>query len=108
MHFASDNSGPALPQVMQAMAKANDGFAMAYGADAIMDEVVPAATYDSFTLDLNNPLRIEEIRQFGARYVQWDVLFDTTFRTQQNDAPPGLSPSTPLPELHFMRLPIRL
>ncbi|TCL08145.1 L-threonine aldolase [Shimia isoporae] len=39
MHFASDNSGPALPQVMEALAKANEGFAMAYGADAIMDEV---------------------------------------------------------------------
>ncbi|MGR3635897.1 MAG: threonine aldolase family protein [Shimia sp.] len=39
MHFASDNSGPALPQVLQAMTEANQNFAMAYGADAIMDEV---------------------------------------------------------------------
>jgi len=39
MHFASDNSGPVLPQVMDALAKANTGFSMAYGDDAIMSEV---------------------------------------------------------------------
>ncbi|MFD3189967.1 threonine aldolase family protein [Sedimentitalea sp. HM32M-2] len=39
MHFASDNSGPVHPQVMQALSAANDGHAMAYGADALMDEV---------------------------------------------------------------------
>ncbi|MEP2533668.1 beta-eliminating lyase-related protein [Shimia sp.] len=39
MYFASDNSGPALPQVMQALSDANQGYAMGYGADAIMDEV---------------------------------------------------------------------
>lgn len=39
MQFASDNSGPALPAVMQAMAEANEGHAPSYGADALMDEV---------------------------------------------------------------------
>jgi len=39
MHFASDNSGPVHPKVMQAMVAANDGYAMPYGADALMVEV---------------------------------------------------------------------
>jgi threonine aldolase len=39
MNFASDNAGPALPQVMEAMIAANTGFAPSYGAEALMDEV---------------------------------------------------------------------
>ena len=39
MFFASDNSGPVHPQIMGALAKANEGYAMPYGADPIMDEV---------------------------------------------------------------------
>lgn len=39
MHFASDNSGPAHPKVMQAMIDANQGYMPSYGADPIMDGV---------------------------------------------------------------------
>jgi len=39
MHFASDNAGPVHPEVMDALAAANAGYAMPYGADAIMDGV---------------------------------------------------------------------
>ncbi|PSL17670.1 threonine aldolase family protein [Shimia abyssi] len=39
MFFASDNSGPALPLVMAALADANTGYVMGYGADPIMNEV---------------------------------------------------------------------
>ena len=39
MFFASDNAGPVRPEVMAALARANDGYAKGYGADAIMDEV---------------------------------------------------------------------
>lgn len=39
MFFASDNSGPVHPRIMEALAAANDGYAMPYGADPIMDEV---------------------------------------------------------------------
>ncbi|PIE13424.1 MAG: low specificity L-threonine aldolase [Rhodobacterales bacterium] len=39
MYFASDNAGPALPQVAKAVMEANAGYAMPYGADAIMDRV---------------------------------------------------------------------
>ena len=39
MFFASDNAGPTHPQIMQSVISANDGYAMPYGADPIMDEV---------------------------------------------------------------------
>ncbi len=39
MFFASDNTGPVHPQIMAALTQANDGFAMPYGADPLMDEV---------------------------------------------------------------------
>ncbi|MCB5200356.1 L-threonine aldolase [Loktanella sp. DSM 29012] len=39
MFFASDNGGPAHPNVMRALMRANDGYASAYGADPIMEEV---------------------------------------------------------------------
>ncbi|MBR2658238.1 MAG: low specificity L-threonine aldolase [Loktanella sp.] len=39
MFFASDNAGPAHPAIMDALVRANDGYAMGYGADPIMAEV---------------------------------------------------------------------
>ncbi|MEP0960577.1 MAG: beta-eliminating lyase-related protein [Roseobacter sp.] len=39
MYLASDNSGPAHPQVMEHVLAANTGHAMPYGADPIMDTV---------------------------------------------------------------------
>ncbi len=39
MYFASDNSGPVAPEVMQAINGANAGYAMPYGADPIMERV---------------------------------------------------------------------
>ena len=39
MNFASDNAGPALPQVMAAMSAANEGHAPSYGAEALMEDV---------------------------------------------------------------------
>ena len=39
MVFASDNSGPVHPQILQAVVDANEGYAMGYGADPIMDGV---------------------------------------------------------------------
>lgn len=37
MHFASDNTGPAHPRVMEALVAANEGYQTPYGADAEMD-----------------------------------------------------------------------
>lgn len=39
MFFASDNAGPAHPKVMEALVTANEGYAMGYGADPIMEDV---------------------------------------------------------------------
>ncbi len=39
MHFASDNTAPVHPGVMQALAQANEGYAPSYGTDTLTDEV---------------------------------------------------------------------
>ena len=39
MFFASDNSGPAHPKVMESMMRANEGYRFGYGADPEMDRV---------------------------------------------------------------------
>lgn len=39
MQFASDNTGPVHPKVMESLSKGNEGYAMGYGADPIMDAV---------------------------------------------------------------------
>lgn len=39
MFLASDNAGPVHPKVMERVLNANDGYAMAYGNDPIMEEV---------------------------------------------------------------------
>ena len=39
MHFGSDNCSPVHPQVMDALSRANQGYATSYGDDAIMDRV---------------------------------------------------------------------
>ena len=39
MFFASDNSGPAHPKVMDSMMRANGGYRFGYGADPEMDRV---------------------------------------------------------------------
>lgn len=47
MNFASDNAGPAHPRVMEALARANEGYAMPYGNDALSARAV-AAVRDLF------------------------------------------------------------
>ena len=39
MYFASDNTGPAHPKVIQAITRANTGYTPSYGDDPIMDQV---------------------------------------------------------------------
>jgi len=39
MHFASDNTGPVHPKVMEALVRANAGYAMPYGNDALSRQV---------------------------------------------------------------------
>jgi len=63
-----------------------------------------------FLRDLDHPDFLAWINQQSAaangrnrhpRYVQWDVIFDLDFAGQ------GLRPTTPRPELHFVRVPFR-
>jgi len=61
----------------------------------------------TYAYNLEDPAVQEAIRQLGAAYVQFDILFDAAFKTAVGDQPPALSPSTPRPELHFLRLPFR-
>jgi hypothetical protein len=65
------------------------------------------ATAGTYLYDLGDPTVQETIRQLGAAFVQVDILFDTAFKSAANDAPPGLSTSTPLPKLEFLRIPFR-
>jgi threonine aldolase len=37
MHFASDNTGPAHPKVIEALSRANEGYALPYGADRLTE-----------------------------------------------------------------------
>lgn len=39
MNLASDNTGPAHPRIMEALARANEGYAMPYATDAALDAV---------------------------------------------------------------------
>jgi threonine aldolase len=39
MNFLSDNAGPAHPRVIEAIARANEGYATPYGGDTLTDEV---------------------------------------------------------------------
>ena len=79
MFFASDNAGPALPQVMQHVLDANTDYQMPYGNDTIMDEVrqtlrdlfeaPEAAIYLVATGTAANSLAL-------ASYTQpWDTIF---------------------------------
>ncbi|MBL8729189.1 MAG: hypothetical protein JNM25_12200 [Planctomycetes bacterium] len=61
-----------------------------------------------FVYDLNEPGFLDWIAAPGngaPRYVQYDVTFDLTY--QNNSTAPSLSPTSPRPELHFLRLPFR-
>jgi threonine aldolase len=40
MHFASDNAGPVHPGIMDALARANDGYATGYGNDPLTERAV--------------------------------------------------------------------
>ncbi len=67
----------------------------------------PSTSENTFVSDLNDPLLLNWIAANGApRYVQWDVVFDMAYKPGLGQ-PPALTPTTPRPELHFLRLPFR-
>ena len=65
------------------------------------------ATPGTFAYDMTDPVVQEAVRALGANFVQWDILFDTAFKTVTQDGPPNLNPESPRPELQFLRLPFR-
>ncbi|MDA9207990.1 beta-eliminating lyase-related protein [Octadecabacter sp.] len=81
MFFASDNSGPAHPSVLNAMTRANEGFRTGYGADKEMDnvrqlvrdlfEAPDAAVYLVATGTAANAIALGTLAQ------PWDALFCT-------------------------------
>ena len=82
------------------------GFAFHQNPQDANADRYPAAP-NTFAYDLTDPAVQEQIRALGATFVQWDILFDTGFKTVPQDEPPALNPETPRPELRFLRLPFR-
>jgi hypothetical protein len=67
----------------------------------------PSDSENNFISNLEDPAFLAWVAANGApRYVQWDVLFDMAFKPGLSQ-PPSLSPTTPRPELRFLRLPFR-
>ncbi|WP_281708356.1 threonine aldolase family protein [Phaeobacter italicus] len=81
MHFASDNSGPASPEILAALGAANSGYAMGYGADDEMAQVTArirdifeapeAAVYLVATGTAANVLALSTLTQ------PWQTIFCT-------------------------------
>lgn len=65
------------------------------------------ATAGTYLYNLSDTAVQEAIRVLGAPFVQMDILFDCAFKSTAGDAPPALSPSSPRPELHSLRVPFR-
>ncbi|MGE3172963.1 MAG: Ig-like domain-containing protein [Planctomycetota bacterium] len=66
------------------------------------------STPDTYAYDLTDPATIEFIRSRGMRFVQWDVQFNSVYRENSADPHPRpFGPTSPRPELRFLRLPFR-
>jgi hypothetical protein len=69
----------------------------------------PAAP-NSFAYNLADPAVVENLRAAGMRFVQWDVQFNARYGPSANDVllhPRPFGPTSPRPELRFLRLPFR-
>jgi len=65
------------------------------------------ATAGTFTYDLTDSAVQALIRTKNMQFVQWDVIFDQAYKSNSLDAPLPLRPTTPRPELRFLRVPFR-
>ena len=89
MFFASDNTGPVHPNIMDALNRANAGYAMPYGADAMMDKVreqirgifeaPEAAVYLVSTGTASNSLILATLAQ------PWETIFCSPVSHIQED-----------------------
>ena len=84
MHFASDNTGPALPEVMAALAGANTGHVPSYGADDIDGTVRHELIYHDAGAMTPEVLSVTEIRRLisdaGREPVERDTLYRRVHR----------------------------
>jgi hypothetical protein len=107
----SEGLGPVyLPNGLPAVPNANVRIGFAFHQDPAAG---PSRRYPldpkQFVYDLNDQglLNWIALPNNGApRYVQWDVTFDMVYERNGTVAP-SLSPSSPRPELHFLRIPFR-
>ncbi|MFN9706569.1 MAG: Ig-like domain-containing protein [Planctomycetota bacterium] len=73
----------------------------------ILNGRFPSDSENNFISNLEDPAFLAWVNANGApRYVQWDLLFDMAFKPTLSQ-PPSLTPTTPRPELRFLRLPFR-
>ena len=89
MNFASDNTGPAHPRILEALGRANEGYAAPYGADPLMEEVrakvretfeaTDAAVYLVATGTAANSLILATLGQ------SWQTIFCTDVAHIQED-----------------------
>jgi len=85
------------------------GFAFHQDPDAANELAgrYPDTSLQDFVRDMNDPGLQAWIAANGApRYIQWDVLFDMAYKPGPA-VPPALTPSTPRPQIDFLRIPFR-
>ncbi|MCA8954456.1 MAG: hypothetical protein KDC87_00190 [Planctomycetes bacterium] len=100
--FLGGSSGQLLPRQ-----NVRIGFAFHQDPRDPSAERFPAAE-GTFFADWDNAAAVEQLRQGGFRFVQYDVLFDLRYEespAHPNDLTPG--PDSPRPELRSLVLPFR-
>ena len=91
---------------------ANVRFGFAFHVDPdpanILTGRFPSTNENDFVSNLEDPALQAWLASLPRppRYVQWDVMFDMAYKPGLGQ-PPALTPTTPRPELHFLRLPFR-
>ena len=100
----SETGGQPIP-----IANVRIGFAFHQDPDPsnILAGRYPDTSVQDFVRDMNDPGLQAWIAANGApRYIQWDVMFDMAYKPGPA-VPPALNPSTPRPQLDFLRIPFR-
>jgi len=100
----SELGGPPIP-----IANVRFGFAFHQDPDPsnILAGRYPETSEQDFVRDMNDPGLQAWIAANGApRYIQWDVIFDMAYKPGPA-VPPALNPSTPRPQIDFLRIPFR-
>ncbi len=108
----SEGLGPTYSEVggvPTPIANVRIGFAFHQDPDPsdILNGRYPETSVQEFVRDMNDPGLQAWIAANGApRYIQWDVVFDMAYKPGPA-VPPALNPSTPRPQIDFLRIPFR-